>query len=499
MYSWRSMPYHLRLFVWLFGYTVLLFVCFSTLRYRQEKRSRCEALDAGLQMLNGYILSKNGDTGFLTDFAFEKWVPFNDLRISLIDTSGKVLFDNSLDSLPSTNHLDREEIALALRRGRGFSVRRHSESTGNYYFYSATKGENGLLVRTAVPYSVGLDDMLRADYGFVWIMGVVTLLLGVLGFLATKRLGLNISRLNHFAESMEKGEWISETEPFPHDELGDISNHIVRLYARLQQANAERDREHRAAVREAQEKERIKKQLTNNINHELKTPVAAIQVCVETLLAHENLDEDKRREFLQRCLSSTERLKKLLADVSLITRMEDGSDTVAFERLDLGGIVGEVCEEKRLLAQGKGIQINNRIETGLYMEGNASLLASVFENLIDNAIAYSGGTEIVLAKLFEDGQSLALSVADNGSGVEDIYLPHIFERFYRIDKGRSRAVGGTGLGLSIVKNAVLLHGGGIKAGNRRDGGLSLQITLAKHHDNERKTDNSPCGARPAQG
>lgn len=111
---------------------------------------------------------------------------------------------------------------------------------------------------------------------------------------------------------MERGTIISDTEPFPNDELGVISHQIVRLYVRLQQAIIDRDREHKAALYEQQEKERIKKRLTNNINHELKTPVASIRVCLETLMAHRQLDEEKRDLFLQRCLSNTERLQRFL-------------------------------------------------------------------------------------------------------------------------------------------------------------------------------------------
>lgn len=405
--------------------------------------------------------------------------PFDDLRVSVIADNGDVVYDNTLDSIRRTNHLDRREIKDALRSNTGFAVRRHSESTGQTYFYSAMLGDDGRIVRTAVPYTVSLNTLLQADYGFIWIMGAITLIMCVLGYFATRRVGLHILRLKRFAESVEDGVIISDTEPFPHDELGDISNQIVRLYARLQQANSERDSEHRAALREQQEKERIKKQLTNNINHELKTPVASIQVCVETLLEHSDMSEEMRTTFLQRCMSNTERLRRLLSDVSLITRMDDGGDAIIKEPVNLTDIISEVVADRQPIAAAKGLTIINDIARRLEMNGNRSLLESIFNNLIDNAIAYSGGTRVNIRLISDTDTKITLSLSDNGCGIPAEHLPRIFERFYRIDKGRSRAAGGTGLGLAIVKNAVLLHGGSIMADCPKSGGLWFKITLSK--------------------
>lgn len=135
--------------------------------------------------------------------------------------------------------------------------------------------DGGVVVRSAVPYSITLREVLAADREFLWFMLGVTLLMSVAAYFATRRLGHNITRLRDFAQRAERGERIDEQAVFPHDELGDISSHIIRLYARLQRTTADRDREHALALHEQQEKIRIKKQLTNNINHELKTPVAA--------------------------------------------------------------------------------------------------------------------------------------------------------------------------------------------------------------------------------
>lgn len=477
MASWNKLTYHKRLFLWLLAYSFLLVGCFIGFQYHREKQFKIEGLNDRLQLINLHILEDIAKGGVVSEVSVSQPHPFDELRVSVIDKTGQVVYDNSLDSIPNSNHLEREEIAEALEHGSGYTVRRHSESTGHTYFYSATLGKDGKIVRTAVPYSVTLSGLLKADYGFIWVMGGVTLVMCLLGFFATRRVGLHILRLNKFAEKAERGERIYDTAPFPKDELGSISNHIVRLYSNLQNAIADRDKEHQAALREQQDKERIKKQLTNNINHELKTPVASIQVCLETLMSHKNMSEEKREEFLSRCLDNTDRLKRLLNDVSMITRMDDAPQTITKETLDLTEIIEEVVEDCETIAASKGIMIENDIIRQIKIEGNRGLLTSVFRNLIDNAIAYSGGNRIKIEVTSIDRGRITISVADNGCGIPPEHLSRIFERFYRIDKGRSRSIGGTGLGLSIVKNAVLLHGGNILAQNVSGGGLKFLITL----------------------
>ncbi|WP_290199355.1 ATP-binding protein, partial [uncultured Muribaculum sp.] len=299
-------------------------------------------------------------------------------------------------------------------------------------------------------------------------MLMVTIVMCIIGFFATRRVGHHVERLNQFAEMAERGERIFDTEPFPNDELGNISGNIVRLYARLQQAIADRDRQHRIALHEQQEKHRIKRQLTNNINHELKTPVASILVCLELLRDHpEMLSEEKKRELNDRIFANAQRLNSLLKDVAAITRMDEGEEMIEKAPVDLAELVNDVVTEERLRTS-----MNITVDMPqLKISGNRQLLESIFRNLIDNAISYSGGSEIVI-KADSEGN---FTVSDNGCGVPDEHLPHIFERFYRIDKGRSRAAGGTGLGLSIVRNAVGIHGSDISVTN--NGGLQFRFRL----------------------
>lgn len=482
----KRLTYARQLFLWLLGYSVLLVGSLVVFQYHREKDFKKDEVNTQLQLINRFILARLEAGADIADVMCQKpafsdvgsggFEPFSNLRVSILDKNGIILYDNTLKHLPTQSHLNREEVRNALKKGSGYAVYRHSESTGGTYFYSATSSGNGIIVRTAIPYSLSLTTLLRADYGFLWVMGIVTVVMFVLGYFATRRVGLHIARLNHFAESAERGMKISDVEPFPHDELGDISNHIVRLYASLQQANADRDREHRAALHEHEEKVRIKKQLTNNINHELKTPVASIRVCLETMLAHPDIDERKSREFLERSLANVDRLSRLLADVSIITRMDDGKSAISREALCINDIIADVISDKSAEAAAAGMTIKCDLSDKLMVNGNPALIASIFNNLVDNAVAYSGASDIEIRGGI-CGREIIITVSDNGSGVAPEHLPHLFERFYRIDKGRSRAAGGTGLGLSIVKNAVLFHGGCITASNRPGGGLAFRIEM----------------------
>ena len=473
------LSYHRRLFLLLLTFSWALVACFVLFQYGREKHFKAERLDAQLQLFNLKLLDALDEGISPAEFAARHRGPFGDLRVTLIAPDGQVVFDNSLDTLPTANHLDRPEVVQALKTGTGFTIRRHSASTQRNYFYSAMRGDR-YIVRSAVPYSVPLGEILAADREFLWFMLGVTLLMSVAGYFATRRLGHNIVRLRDFAERAERGEVIAESEPFPHDELGDISNNIIRLYAQLQKATAERDRQHELMLHEEQEKIRIKKQLTNNINHELKTPVAAIQGYLETLLANPGIDAARQRAFLEKSLAQTGRLRQLLTDVSIITRMDEGSQLISKEPVVLNDIIAEVAADVQLLPPERRLRVHCDFPGPVEVCGSPSLLTSVFRNLTDNATAYSSGRDIFIRLLADDEESCTISFADNGIGIEEEHLPHIFERFYRIDKGRSRKMGGTGLGLSIVRNAIAIHGGTITAHNRPQGGLEFIFTLRKH-------------------
>lgn len=460
-----------------FSWSIIL--CFIGFQYLREKQYKSDYLSLQLQLYNRHLLEaveQDGEPHEAYIDTHQK--PFDNLRISIITLSGKVVYDNMLPVDSLDNHRMRPEVAAALKKGSGYHIGRQSTSDGLEYFYSATRGK-GLIARTAIPYSASLRELLQADWTFLGVMISISLAMSVLAYFVTRRLGKNMERLNRFAAKAEKGEAFDEDEPFPNDELGSISNHIVQLYGQWQQTIKDRDLAHEAALREEKEKIRIKRQLSNNINHELKTPVASIGVCLETLLSGIALTEEKRQELIERCYTHNERLRRLLNEVSLITRMEDGSALIGKERVVINDMLEEISDELEIMSEEEGMRLHTDFHEEVVIYGNLSLIGSIFRNLTENAIAYSEGKNIFISLIKNDETECCIRFEDDGRGVEQEQLPRLFERFYRVDKGRSRQLGGTGLGLSIVKHAVQFHGGSISVTNRPGGGLRFEFSLRK--------------------
>ena len=430
MASAIKLSFHKQLFLQFIAFSWAIVLCFIGFQYLREKEYKSEFLSAQLQQYNRHLLTAVEDGESYEECIESHDKPFDDLRVTLITLSGAVVYDNavSLDSLD--NHRNRPEIAEALRKGTGYHIGRQSTSDGREYFYSATRGERAI-VRTAIPYSSTLNDLLEADWTFLIIMISITLVMSILAYFTTRKLGKDIERVNRY-----------ESE---------------------------------------QEKSRLKRQLTNNINHELKTPVASIQVCLETLLSGISLSDEKRQELIGRCYMHNERLRRLLNDVSLITRMEDGSALISKEPVVINDIINEVDKELEVMPDDERLTLHTHFSEKVVVEGNLSLIGSIFRNLTENAIAYSEGKNIYITLLENNDEMCRIRFEDDGKGVQDKQLPRLFERFYRVDKGRSRQKGGTGLGLAIVKHAVQFHEGSITVTNRPNGGLRFDFSLKKRY------------------
>ena len=575
-----------KLFLSVISLFLVFAICFIAYQYQREREYKIELLNTKLQDYNSRLyeqlenqpLDSEIIDGYINNHILE------DLRVTLIDAQGNVVYD----SYPShnnqmENHLNRPEVQKAIKHGNGYDVRRTSETTGVPYFYSATHYKD-YIVRSALPYNVSLINNLQADPHYLWFTVIVTLLLMIIFYKFTNKLGTSISQLREFAMRADRNEPIEMAmqSAFPHNELGEISQHIIQIYKRLHETKEalyiereklithlqisheglgiftkdkkeilvnnlftqysnlisdsnletkevfaiselqeiihfinknqqERSRgkgEKRMSVTinkngrtfiveciifqdasfeisindvtQEEEQVRLKRQLTQNIAHELKTPVSSIQGYLETIVSNENIPREKINVFLERCYAQSNRLSRLLRDISVLTRMDEAASMIDMERVDISVLVGNIINEVSLELDEKHITVVNSLKKSIQIKGNYSLLYSIFRNLMDNAIAYAGSNIQININCFrEDENFYYFSFADTGIGVSPEHLNRLFERFYRVDKGRSRKVGGTGLGLAIVKNAVIIHGGSISAKNNQGGGLEFVFTLAK--------------------
>lgn len=453
-------------------------VAFIVFQQTREKQYKVDTLNLKLQNYNSRMEEYLRLFPDYSEEALDAYVKSHNmphLRVTLITPDGKVKYDSNLKKYTNvTNHASRPEVAAAIRKGVGSTVERNSKTLSGDFFYSATYFANdSLIIRTALPYTSDLSKSLQADQHYIWFAVGTIMLLTIILYRFTRRLDDNIQKLRTFATRADHGESL-ETEDlagFPPDELGEIAERIIKIYKRLQTTRREQDV--------------LKRQLTQNIAHELKTPVASIQGYLETILENPNTSDAARDMFLKRCYAQSQRLTSLLQDISTLNRMDDAPEMMGNEEVNISDTVANIQKETALQLQQKHMAFVNHLPDGIVVKGNPSLLYSVFRNLTDNAIAYAGESTTITLSAYtinedsdeDDAPKWHFTFSDNGVGVPAEHLPRLFERFYRVDKGRSRKMGGTGLGLAIVKNAVILHGGTISVKNNEGGGLCFEFTL----------------------
>ena len=461
-----------KLYLSVMAVFLLFAVAFIVFQKTREKQFKVDTINLKLQDYNvrmNELLQYIGkhDEKTLDDYFSHHHI--QDLRVTLIDLHGRVFYDsNRKDYANICNHSNRQEVRQAIRSGMGSTVERNSKTLKGDFFYSATYFPEGkYIIRSALPYNNDLVKSLKTDQHYIWFAITAIIILTLVLYRYVSRLGSNITKLRIFASRADHNESLDTEDliDFPDDELGEIAERIIKIYKRLQNTRQEQDK--------------LKRQLTQNIAHELKTPVASIQGYLETINNNPQINEETKQQFLQRCYAQSERLTSLLRDISTLNRMDDAPDMMVFEEINISEMVNDIQKETALQQKERNMIFNNTIRQNIILNGNRSLLYSVFRNLTDNAIAYAGERTIITLTSSEDESYWFFTFSDNGVGVPHEHLPRLFERFYRVDKGRSRKMGGTGLGLAIVKNAVLIHGGNITVMNNPDGGLRFDFSLRK--------------------
>ncbi len=483
----KRISYQWQLFIPLVAALWLMVVGMALWQYNNVKQYKSAQLREQLSLVNDRIIEAYNTN--LNPMPFIKFVTryFNDsplyesLRVS-------VYLDGRLEHcVGEPIELTPEEAAL----GTGFTsnpgINNPSEDKGltinekrskdNFFYLSKSSKDGRLVVYTIVPFGATVDSELVPSSKFFWMMFIVALVMTILAYFSTRYFGRNIKILRAVAEQAVTNPNFIPPMDYPHDELGDISRQIVFLYNERARALQRIEREHSVAIHAIEEKAKSKRQLTNNINHELRTPIGVIKGYIDTILQNPDMDKSSEMHFLTKAQEHVNRLVNLISDVSAITRLEEGGELINTEELNYHDLVYTLAsdlEESKVLG---AMTFDFDVPMDCVVNGNYNLLMGMLLNLAKNAAAYSKGTMCEFVMLRQDEKFYHFSFRDNGVGVGEEHIPHLFDRFYRIDSGRSRKAGGTGLGLPIVQNTILAHGGTIEVRNRVDGSTGLEFVF----------------------
>lgn len=455
-----------------------------------ERRLRIDTIRQQVTLVTSRIVTAYNNDDNITEYFefvdeyFIKHPLYSYIRVSiyhngrLVDHIGEPIRPSDARSVKKrTTDLGDNGTAIPVAEALGTDTeaqRRHD----NLYYGEMRSTDGRLTVYTMLPFSSEL--MGATATGSLLILLLALAVIGtVLAWIMSRRLGRNIKNLHAFAERASSDPNFVPNVTFPNDELGDISRHIVNFYNQRNSDMVKLKREHNIAFHALMEKARMKRELTNNINHELKTPISVIKGYLDTIDEHPDMDEESRRHFLKKVSEHVERLSQLINDISSITRLEYGSQMINTEPVDFHEVVFQAVTDFETSGLLGTMVFNYDVPVYCRVIGNRQLLTGVITNLTKNAVAYSKGTECNLILTDRDEHFYHFAFYDNGVGVKPESLPHLFDRFFREDTGRSRKKGGTGLGLPIVQNTIEALGGTILVENRSGGGLIFRFTLRR--------------------
>lgn len=478
-----KLTYRNKLF---FGIIALVWAIFGGIfyyHYTSEIKYKKQMLRNELLMIDQRIMSVYEDGEDYIEFIRLLELCYKNSTFDAIQIS----IYNDRDSLvasvrqPIPHDLDRLEDLQPEDKATRLVKYQTDNKTKLFYFSSNKSSDGKITVKTGMPYNFSINRAISTEVHW-WILALVSIIAAVIVFLSTKVFSRNIFLLRKFAIQASRREPIDDITNFPNDELGEIAQEILNIYKSLIKAIDDIDKEHQNAIRAIEEKEAFKRRVTNNINHEIKTPLSIISGYVETMLNTPDMDQDTRNKFMKRTLENVDRLKSLLSDISTIAKLEESSAHIAISEVNLYDIVVRIGEDLRFTNFANNMTFNYDIPPTCNVLGDRELLNSVLLNLMRNSILHSNGTKMTLSLIEETDDSYVFSFADDGAGVKQEQLEHLFERFYRTDSGRSRKKGGVGLGLSIVKSAIEILGGQISVTNRQTGGLEFLFSLHKASD-----------------
>jgi two-component system phosphate regulon sensor histidine kinase PhoR len=401
-------------------------------------------------------------------------------RVTLVSPTGEVLHDSEIprERLTLENHLLRPEVQEASRTGRGTDIR-HSASVGVDYLYVALRLDstaapaplrNSRYIRLSMPLHELSSVTNEIRFKIIFASLIVLLLASIISVVVSRQIVRPITTIADNVATIREGNLDTRIHVRSRDEVGLVANAINEMVERIN-----------SYITQSRKLEQVRNQFLGNVSHELRTPLFALQGFLETLLDGAINDPAVNRDFLAKAHAHAMRLDTLLKDLIDISRIESGEMRMSLRYFALGDLLASVVDDMQPLAKSRNITLSVGAGADLPCQvlGDMSRLTQALTNLIDNAIKYNtpGGSVTVGAR--DAGDRIWIDVADTGVGIEAEHLPRIFERFYRVDKERSREAGGTGLGLAIVKHIIEAHGGKVEVASTLGRGSTFSFSLRK--------------------
>jgi two-component system phosphate regulon sensor histidine kinase PhoR len=395
-----------------------------------------------------------------------------DLRITVVEKAGRVLGDSEKEPSLMGNHSDRLEVIKAIENGFGQSTR-FSDTLGLNMKYVAVRMDDGDrtlgVVRFALPLS-RVQPEIRIIYRVVLFGAIAAVIIALIAaYFLSRSITLPIRQMRETAQQIAKGDFDRRVRIKSKDELGELAESLNTMADELQQK-----------MENLKLLDRMRTDFVANVSHELKTPLTLIRGYIETLEDRAMDDKEAATKFISIIKEHADRLGHIVDDLLSLSELELSDDSVHKSEFDLKKLIDEVSlgfghalaeKKQKLNVSSKGSDFRIKADLGK--------IEQIFVNLIDNAVKYTKESGRIEISLCEQGQTVCVTVQDNGIGIPKEHRDRIFERFYRVDKARSRELGGTGLGLSIVKHIVLAHNGKITIESELNKGTKISVTLPK--------------------
>ncbi len=387
-------------------------------------------------------------------------------RITVITAAGEVRADTGSSQVEDMeNHLEREEVQAALRDGIGYSSR-YSQTLGRHMLYGAILSEQGShIIRIAIPYS-GVFDYVKmvlpailTGLALIFLISVMVfsrLTDGIIGPLQEITGRMKLLRENNYEAAFPD---------YAYEELNVIAKTTTQMAAEI--------KEH---LEQVEKEKKVRQEFFSNVSHELKTPITSVKGYAELLDRGFVKDEATEKDFIRRILKEAENMTTLIDDILMISRLESREARVVFSMVKMDVLLREVVQSIEPVAAGCGVSLETHCEP-VVIEAGAKQLRELLSNLVTNAVKYNRPGGHVWIRIGQEEETLVIRVKDDGVGIAPEDMERIFERFYRVDKGRSRRQGGTGLGLSIVKHIVEFYHGSVKVHSKINEGSEFIVRI----------------------